>query len=86
VDRVLRLVLVTPDMHRVHHSVIPVETNSNYGFHLPWWDYLFGTYQAQPQAGHEGMTIGLESPRDPRQTAHLAGLLAIPFRNDPPGS
>ncbi len=86
VDRLLRLVLVTPDMHRVHHSVIPVETNSNYGFHLPWWDYLFGTYQAQPQAGHEGMTIGLESPRDPRQTAHLAGLLAIPFRNDPPGS
>lgn len=85
VDRVLRLVLVTPDMHRVHHSVVPVETNSNYGFHLPWWDYLFGTYQAQPQAGHEEMTIGLESPRSPQQVAHLPGLLAMPFRNESPG-
>lgn len=85
VDRVLRLVLVTPDMHRVHHSVVPVETNSNYGFHLPWWDYLFGTYRDQPQAGHEGMTIGLESPRSPQQVAHLPGLLAMPFRNESPG-
>ncbi len=51
-DRVLRLIVVTPDMHRVHHSVIPHETNSNFGFNLPWWDRLFGTYLAQPTAGH----------------------------------
>ena len=86
VDRLLRLFLVTPDMHRVHHSVVPSETNSNYGFHISWWDCLFGTYQAQPQAGHEAMTIGLESPRDPRHVAHLPGILAMPFRNDPPTS
>ena len=66
VDRALRLVLVTPDMHRVHHSAVPVETNSNYGFNLPWWDRLMGTYRAQPRAGHEGMTIGLERFRSLR--------------------
>ena len=82
IDRVLRLVLVTPDMHRVHHSVIPTETNSNYGFHIPWWDFLFHTYQAQPQAGHEGMTIGLESPRDEREVSQLPGLLLMPFRQE----
>src|SRR5262245_61598708 len=54
-DRVLRLVVVTPEMHRVHHSVLPRETNSNFGFNLPWWDRLFGTYKAQPAEGHEGM-------------------------------
>ncbi len=59
-DRVLRLIVVTPDMHRVHHSVIPQETNSNFGFNLPWWDRLFGTYRAQPAEGHDGMTIGIE--------------------------
>jgi len=59
VDRLVRLVLVTPDMHRVHHSDIPVETNSNFGFNLPWWDRLFGTYRAQPSAGHDRMTTGL---------------------------
>lgn len=63
-DRVLRAVIVTPDMHRVHHSVIRRETNSNFGFCLSWWDRLFGTYRAQPVAGHEGMTIGI---------AHLQG-------------
>ena len=52
-DRVLRWIVVTPDMHRVHHSVVPRETNSNFGFNLPWWDRLFGTYRAQPAAGHE---------------------------------
>ncbi|MFO0884899.1 MAG: sterol desaturase family protein [Pirellulales bacterium] len=57
-DRVLRLVLVTPDMHRVHHSVNKSETNSNFGFNLPWWDYLFGTYCDQPALGHEQMVIG----------------------------
>ena len=58
-DRVLRLFVVTPDMHRVHHSTRIEETNSNYGFNLPWWDRLFGTYRAQPQAGHDLMTIGI---------------------------
>lgn len=62
-DRVLRLFLVTPDMHRVHHSIIPSETNSNFGFSLPWWDRAFGTYTAQPRDGHEGMTIGIEQFR-----------------------
>ena len=65
-DRILRLVVVTPDMHRVHHSVIPQETNSNFGFNLPWWDRLFGTYRAQPAAGHDDMTIGIELFRTPR--------------------
>ncbi len=66
IDRVLRLVVVTPDMHRVHHSVIPQETNSNFGFNLPWWDRLFGTYRAQPADGHDAMTIGIELFRTPR--------------------
>jgi len=58
-DRRLRRIVVTPDMHRVHHSIEVRETSSNFGFNLPWWDRLFGTYRAQPEAGHEGMTIGL---------------------------
>ena len=58
-DGHLRRILVTPDMHRVHHSIVARETNSNFGFNLPWWDRLFGTYRAQPAAGHDGMTIGL---------------------------
>jgi len=65
-DRWLRLLVVTPDMHRVHHSVIPAETNSNFGFNLPWWDRLLGTYRAQPAAGHEDMTIGIEQFRTQR--------------------
>ncbi|MFC1824502.1 sterol desaturase family protein, partial [Thermodesulfobacteriota bacterium] len=64
VDRILRLFVVTPDMHRVHHSVFPSETNSNFGFNLPWWDRLMGTYRAQPSRGHDGMTIGLNQFRD----------------------
>ena len=66
VDRWLRWIVVTPDMHRVHHSVDPRETNSNYGFNLPWWDRLMGTYVAQPAKGHEGMTIGIEQFRTTR--------------------
>lgn len=65
-DRILRLVVVTPDMHRVHHSVIPIETNSNFGFNLPWWDHLLGTYRPQPKTGHTGMTIGIEQFRTQR--------------------
>src|SRR5579871_533694 len=63
-DRVLRWIVVTPDMHRVHHSIVPNETNSNFGFNLPWWDRLLGTYRAAPAAGHEAMTIGLDAFRD----------------------
>jgi sterol desaturase/sphingolipid hydroxylase (fatty acid hydroxylase superfamily) len=63
-DRLLRIFLVTPDMHRVHHSVIIKETDSNFGFNLPWWDRLFGTYRDQPIAGHEAMTIGLANYRE----------------------
>ena len=77
-DRVLRWIVVTPDMHRVHHSVKPVETNRNFGFNLPWWDRLLGTYQDQPEDGHEGMTIGLGQFQD-RQRQGLAWLLALPF-------
>src|SRR6266436_3288422 len=60
IDRVLRTIVVTPEMHRVHHSIAPAETNSNFGFNLPWWDRLFDTYRAQPAAGHAGMTIGID--------------------------
>ena len=80
INRVLRWVLVTPDMHRVHHSLSPQETNSNFGFNLPWWDRLFGTYRAQPQAGHERMVIGIEQFRSPREL-WLDRLLLQPFRN-----
>src|SRR5438034_11003714 len=66
-DRMLRWIVVTPDMHRVHHSVAVPETNSNFGFNLPWWDRMFGTYRAQPIAGHDAMTIGIEQFRDRRE-------------------
>jgi sterol desaturase/sphingolipid hydroxylase (fatty acid hydroxylase superfamily) len=79
VDRWLRWVVVTPDMHRVHHSVEDDETNSNFGFNLPWWDRLFGTYRDQPRGGHHGMTIGIRGWRDPRQVDRLPGMLALPF-------
>lgn len=79
VDRILRLFLVTPDMHRVHHSVEDNETNSNFGFSLPWWDHLFGTYIDQPREGHEGMTIGIHKYRDARQVDRLPGMLMLPF-------
>lgn len=78
-DRVLRWVVVTPDMHRVHHSVIPAETNSNFGFNLPWWDRLLGTYRAQPKAGHDGMTIGIEQFRT-RRDLWLDRMLVQPLR------
>ena len=78
-DRVLRLFVVTPDMHRVHHSIEDHETNSNFGFSLPWWDRLFGTYKPQPDAGHESMTIGIRDFREPKQADRLDGMLLIPF-------
>ena len=78
-DRVLRWIVVTPDMHRVHHSDAPAETNSNFGFNLPWWDRLFGTYRAQPGLGHERMTIGLDTFRE-RRELHLHRMLTQPLR------
>jgi sterol desaturase/sphingolipid hydroxylase (fatty acid hydroxylase superfamily) len=80
-DRVLRWIVVTPDMHRVHHSIVARETNSNFGFNLPWWDRLFGTYRNQPAAGHETMTIGIEQFRDPVEQ-RLDRMLTQPFRHD----
>jgi len=80
-DRILRGVLVTPDMHRIHHSVIPSETNSNFGFNLSWWDHLFRTYRAEPSAGQDGMTIGIEQFRDPKEL-RLDRMLVQPFRDD----
>ena len=80
-DKMLRFVVVTPDMHRVHHSVIRFETNSNFGFNLPWWDYLFRTYLSQPQDGHDQMTIGVSDYRDEIQTERLPGMLQLPFRS-----
>jgi len=77
-DRVLRFFVVTPDMHRVHHSVFPQETNTNFGFNLPWWDRLLGTYRAQPSKGHQGMTIGLNQFRDPSRLT-LPWMLILPF-------
>ncbi len=76
-DRVLRWIVVTPDMHRVHHSVTSRECNSNFGFSLPWWDRLLGTYRDQPAAGHEQMQIGLSHVQETRQP--LPWLLALPF-------
>jgi sterol desaturase/sphingolipid hydroxylase (fatty acid hydroxylase superfamily) len=80
-DRILRWLVVTPDMHRVHHSILSRETNSNFGFNLPWWDRLFGTYRAQPAAGHDAMTIGIEQFRDSRELG-LDRMLVQPFRGD----
>ena len=79
-DRALRWILVTPDMHRIHHSIRPEETDSNFGFNLPWWDRLFGTYRDQPRDGHAGMCIGLEYFRD-RRAIGLYALLLQPFLN-----
>jgi sterol desaturase/sphingolipid hydroxylase (fatty acid hydroxylase superfamily) len=81
-DRFVRLVVVTPDMHRVHHSIARHETDSNFGFNLPWWDWLFGTYRPLPEAGHEGMTIGLPIFRDAAEL-RLDRLITQPFRDDP---
>jgi len=79
-DALLRLLVVTPDMHRVHHSVEDDETNSNFGFNLSIWDRLFGTYRAQPRKGHLGMTIGINGFDQPAQVVSLRGLLGLPFR------
>lgn len=79
VDRLVRLMIVTPDMHRVHHSVEDIEANSNFGFNLSLWDRLFGTYINQPGKGHENMSIGIHGYRNPEQVDKLPGMLALPF-------
>jgi len=79
-DSLLRWVIVTPDMHRVHHSVEDDEANSNFGFGLTWWDRLFGTYIDQPRQGHTGMKIGIHHYNDPKQVSWLHGMLTLPFR------
>ena len=80
-DRIIRLLVVTPDMHRVHHSIRRHETDSNFGFNLPWWDRAFGTYRPHPEAGHDRMTLGLPIFRDP-QELRIDRLITQPFRND----
>jgi sterol desaturase/sphingolipid hydroxylase (fatty acid hydroxylase superfamily) len=84
VEPFFRALLVTPDMHRVHHSIIVHETNSNFGFNLSIWDRLFRTYRAQPAAGHDGVTLGLEQFRDPKDL-RLHRMLLQPFRSIPNG-
>ncbi|MCU7915864.1 MAG: sterol desaturase family protein [Candidatus Thiodiazotropha sp. (ex Gloverina cf. vestifex)] len=79
VDQSLRWLVVTPDMHRVHHSIEPDETNSNFGFNLSIWDRLMGTYQEQPRLGQAGMTIGISTLQDPKLTTRLPGMLLTPF-------
>jgi sterol desaturase/sphingolipid hydroxylase (fatty acid hydroxylase superfamily) len=81
-DGVLRWFLVTPDMHRVHHSVQDDECNSNFGFSLTWWDRLFGTYRAQARAPQDSMAIGIYGHTDPREVARLDGMLLMPFKGE----
>lgn len=84
IDRWLRWIVVTPDMHRVHHSIYRQETNSNFGFNLPWWDRMLGTYRAQPRDGHEAMTIGIEQFRTPADL-RLDRMLLQPWRGPASG-
>jgi sterol desaturase/sphingolipid hydroxylase (fatty acid hydroxylase superfamily) len=81
VERLLRWIVVTPDMHRVHHSILRRETDSNFGFNFPWWDRIFKTYRAQPEAGHEAMTIGIKEFREPKELL-LNRMLIQPFRKE----
>ncbi len=79
-DVFLRWFIVTPDMHRIHHSVEDDETNSNFGFNLTWWDRLFGTYREQPRGGQKGFTIGIHTYRDIKQTNWIIGMMMLPFK------
>jgi sterol desaturase/sphingolipid hydroxylase (fatty acid hydroxylase superfamily) len=81
-DRVLRWFIVTPDMHRVHHSVEDDETNSNFGFSVSLWDRIMGTYRAQARAGQLGMTIGIRNHTEPSEVVALPGLLRMPFKGE----
>jgi sterol desaturase/sphingolipid hydroxylase (fatty acid hydroxylase superfamily) len=81
IDTALRRFIVTPDMHRIHHSTDAIESNRNFGFALSWWDHLFGSYQSTPNVAHEQMPIGLDEYRDPKHAVFLTGVLSIPFIN-----
>lgn len=81
IDRHLRKFIVTPDMHRVHHSQIPSETDSNFGFNISLWDHLFGSYQGQPKLGHEGIEIGLREFNKGRKPLQFFKLLMMPFHS-----
>lgn len=81
-ERWVRWLVVTPDMHRVHHSVLYDESSSNFGFNVPWWDRLFGTYRAQPRLGHDAMVIGVDAFRS-AEDLRLDHLLIQPFQNTP---
>ena len=81
VEHAMRWLVVTPDMHRVHHSILRHETDSNFGFNFPWWDRIFGTYRPQPEAGHDGMTLGIDQFRDPKES-RLDFMLTQPFRDN----
>ena len=81
-DRIIRLFVVTPDMHRVHHSTIRRECDSNYGFNLSIWDRLFGSYTAAPERGQLGMTLGVKGISDPTTTIRLKGMMLLPFRRE----
>ena len=80
-ENALRRIIVTPDMHRIHHSTDNIESNRNFGFALSWWDYLFSSYQKIPSLAHEEMPIGLDEYRDPKDAVYLTGVLSIPFIN-----
>jgi sterol desaturase/sphingolipid hydroxylase (fatty acid hydroxylase superfamily) len=79
IERWLRWIVVTPDMHRVHHSIVRRETDSNFGFNFPWWDRLFKTYRPRPEKGHEHMILGIQEFRDLREL-RLSRMLGQPFR------
>jgi len=81
-DAVLRWFVITPDMHRVHHSIYRDETDRNFGFNLPWWDRIFGTYRSQPRGAHDKMPIGIPTFRDPRHCVTLTGILSLPFMSE----
>ncbi len=85
VERPLRYLIVTPDMHRIHHSIEDDESNTNFGFNLSCWDRMFGTYRDQPRKGHIGMTIGIHQFRSIQQTSWISGMLTIPFKGKTSG-
>ncbi|MBL8872894.1 MAG: sterol desaturase family protein [Planctomycetaceae bacterium] len=83
IDQLLRLLLVTPDMHRVHHSIHRDETRCNFGFNIPWWDRIFHTYKAQPREPQEKMQLGVPEFPDGQQTISILSMLLIPFKGRP---
>ena len=79
-DKIIRWFVVTPDMHRIHHSTLDHEANSNFGFNISIWDRLFGTYRDQPEKGHLGMIIGIRKYREQKQVSWITGMLTLPFK------